>query len=782
MSELTVHGAREHNLADITVSMPHGSLIAICGRSGSGKSTLAFDTIYAEAQRRYLESVSPFTRHLLGSVASPEVDSISGLPAAVAVRQLVSNPAEHSSVGTLSQVADLLRVLYSRMGTYPKGQEHLLASAFSANTVEGACSNCAAKGTVHDIDRKASVPDPDLSIWEGAVDAWPGGWVGLSYRRICAVLGIDIDAPWRTLPQETRDWVLTTEETPTVTVHPESGSRPYEGKFRSARRYLLDTVTGAGSAMTKEKVLRYLTDDPCPVCDGTGLARASLSVTIGGENIAQVAERSLTDMVEFLQAHVSTSGEANTKASELLLSELEKRVRVIADLGVGYLSADRPAAGLSAGELQRLRLAAHLHSGLFGMLYVFDELSTGLHPADIRHLFTFIEKLRDAGNTVILVEHDMETVRRCDWVVELGPGGGPEGGQLMYSGPLPDAPLTNSTPPIPWREPEDFSEWAQVDGLSTNNLKGCPVTFPVGAVSVVTGPSGSGKSSLLRSVASLSGMQLSEDSHEVSAAERRGLEGATAKGLDAFARVVSFDQRAIGRSPRSVIGTYVGVFDKIRSMFAKASEFGASQFSFNTAKGRCSRCEGLGMITVDLVHLPASSGRCPECEGKRFSPETLAVTVDGLTIADVLELSVNEAAERFPDYADYFEVLRTVGLGGLLLGQSTSTLSGGESQRLRLAAALRTRGKQTLYILDEPLNGLHPDDARVLSRMFRDMGDTVLMADHNMESAAGADWLIDMGPAAGPDGGQVVAMGTPREVAEAGHGVTAQILAGLPFA
>lgn len=287
------------------------------------------------------------------------------------------------------------------------------------------------------------------------------------------------------------------------------------------------------------------------------------------------------------------------------------------------------------------------------MLYVFDELSTGLHPADIRHLFTFIEKLRDAGNTVILVEHEMETVRRCDWVIELGPGGGPDGGRLMYSGPLLDAPLNKATPPAPWREPTHFGEWVRVNGLSTNNLRGCPAQFPVGAVTVVTGPSGSGKS-----VASLSGTLLEEDSHEVNAAERRGLADATASGLEAFARVVSFDQRAIGRSPRSVIGTYVGVFDKIRSEFAKESEFGASQFSFNTAKGRCSRCEG-----------------------KRLSLETLAVRVDGLTIADVLELSVNEAAERFPAYSDYFDVLQMVGLGGLLLGQSTSTLSGGESQR-----------------------------------------------------------------------------------------------------
>lgn len=843
--EIVVVGAREHNLANITVSVPHGKLVAICGVSGSGKSSLAFDTIYAEAQRRYLESVSPFTRHLLGTVSAPQVDRITGLPAAIAVKQLVTTPPEHSSVGTLSQVSDLLRVLFSRIGSYPEGQTRLLASAFSPNTVEGACKTCSAKGTIHDIDIEATVPDDGLSIKEGAIAGWPRGWVGLNFKRVTELLGYDVDSPWRDLPQQDRDWLLLTDEMPTVTVRPgdagrpEDASRPYEGQFRSARRYLLDTVVKGSSASARERALQFLSDEPCPDCHGAKITKAALAVTIGGENIAEVSNRSLADMARFIREAVersvaaedaderATAGHdggtrasaAKHEAAELLLAELDKRVSVIDSLGVGYLAPNRSAATLSPGELQRLRLAAHLHSGLHGMLYVFDELSTGLHPADTDHLFTFIEQLRDAGNTVVLVEHEMETVRRCDWVIELGPGGGARGGRVMFAGSVADAlagggatsaeedgpesgsttadRLRNEPPESPWREPRDFDEWARIDGLSVNNLADAAVEFPRGALTTVTGVSGSGKSSLLRSVASLVSLAgatslLEEDEEQAAAdaAERRALAQATATGLDGFERVVSFDQSAIGRTPRSVIATYLGIFDKFRSLFAKTAEakarrYSASRFSFNTANGRCPRCEGRGVITIDLVHLPASSGTCPECDGKRFTPDTLEITVDGYTISDVLDLSIDDAATIFAEKlaaADHFEALQRVGLGGLLLGQSTSTLSGGEAQRLRLAAALRARKSKhrSLFILDEPTNGLHPSDARVLGELFRqivDEGGTVLMADHNMELAAGSDWLIDLGPGAGPDGGRVEAQGTPREVATAGNGLTAKVLA-----
>lgn len=818
---LEVVGAREHNLANISVSIPHNALIAICGVSGSGKSSLAFDTIYSEAQRRYLESVSPFTRHLLGAVTAPQVDRITGLPAAIAVKQLVSSPPEHSSVGTLSQVSDLLRVLYSRLGTYPEGQHHLLASAFSPNTLEGACQTCAAKGTIHEIDIELAVPDDSLSIKDGAIAAWPGGWVGLNFRRVAELLGVDVTSPWRELPPETREWMLMTDEMPTVTVHPgdagrpEDASRPYEGVFRSARRYLLDTVVKSGSSATKDRALRYLSDDPCPDCGGTKLTPAALSVTIGGENIAQVSARSLADIEVHIRGAVLDSleneqrngdvSDARREAADLLLGELEKRIRVIDELGVGYLAATRSAATLSPGELQRLRLAAHLHSGLFGMLYVFDELSTGLHPADTDHLFTFIEQLRDAGNTVIMVEHEMEIVRRCDWVVELGPGGGARGGQVTFAGSIHDAlasgetaeRLRNELPTSPWRPASEFIDWVTISGLAVNNLEDVTVTFPVGALVAVTGVSGSGKSSVLRSVTSLvtsvGATSLLDDDDpqaEASREERRGLTGAKHTGLEHFDRVVSFDQSPIGRSPRSVIATYLGIFDKFRTAFAKTPEakaqgFSASRFSFNTAVGRCPRCEGLGVITIDLVHLPASSGTCPECNGQRFTEDTLAITVDGYSIADVLDLTIEEAGARFAETlgaADHFDALIKVGLGGLMLGQATSTLSGGEAQRLRLAAALRARRSRdrSIFILDEPTNGLHPSDARVLGELFRkivDEGDTILMADHNMEVVAGADWMIDLGPGAGPDGGKVVAVGTPHDLATHRTGLTAAILA-----
>ncbi|HCG54674.1 MULTISPECIES: hypothetical protein [Brevibacterium] len=824
--QIGVVGAREHNLSGFSVSLPHRQLIGICGVSGSGKSSLAFDTIYAEAQRRYLESVSPFTRHLLGAVSAPQVDRITGLPAAIAVKQLVSTPPENSSVGTLSQVSDLLRVLFSRFGDYPDGQGRLLASAFSPNTVEGACPRCAAKGSIHEIDLAAAVPDENLTIREGAIDAWPGGWLGRNFRHLVEAMGTDVDIPWNQLPAATRTWLLTTEETPSLTVNPadirDHVAREYTGKFRSARRYLLDTMVTTGSETVRARTEEYLSNDVCPDCGGSRINPAALSVTIGGANIAEVATRSLNDLAVSIHAAIAADldrehntakrfSAATDDAAQVLLDELDKRTAVIERLGVGYLPPNRSAATLSPGELQRLRLAAHLHSGLHGMVYVFDELSTGLHPKDTDHLFTHIEALRDAGNTVILVEHDMELVRRCDWVVELGPGGGARGGQLMFSGPVAQAldgesstavRLRNEAPSEPWRAPEEFGDWVQCTGLSANNLGDLTLSFPIGGLTTLTGVSGAGKSSVLRSVASLAraaGASPFDGDEEPqtmtqavvpgSGGGRREPAGAQATGLEAFDRVVSFDQSTIGRSPRSVIGTYLGIFDKIRSLFAKtplarSRGFTASQFSFNTARGRCPRCEGLGIITIDLVHLPASSGTCPACEGRRFTEETLEVTVEELSIADVLDLSIDAAATVFAErlgLVAHFEVLQRVGLGGLLLGQSSATLSGGEAQRLRLAAVMRARKRRerTLFILDEPANGLHPSDARVLGQLFRqivDEGDTILIADHNMELAAGSDWLIDMGPGPGPDGGQIVAEGPPREVATAGVGATAEVL------
>ena len=815
-----VVGAREHNLSGFSVSLPHRQLIAICGVSGSGKSSLAFDTIYAEAQRRYLESVSPFTRHLLGAVSAPQVDRITGLPAAIAVKQLVTTPPENSSVGTLSQVSDLLRVLFSRFGDYPANQGRLLASAFSPNTVEGACPTCAAKGSIHDIDFDATVPDETLTIREGAIAAWPGGWLGRNFKHLVEAMEIDVDIPWKRLPVETRTWLLTTEDTPSVTVKPENildhVAREYTGKFRSARRYLLDTMVTTGSATVRQRTEEYLSNDPCPDCHGSRINPAALSVRIGGANIAEVAHRSLTDLAVSIHTAISADldrdhneakrfSAATDEAAQVLLHELDKRTDVIERLGVGYLPPNRSAATLSPGELQRLRLAAHLHSGLHGMVYVFDELSTGLHPQDTDHLFTHIEALRDAGNTVILVEHDMELVRRCDWVVELGPGGGARGGQLMFSGPVAKAldgdsstavRLRNEAPNEPWRPAQDFDAWVRCTGLSANNLGALSLSFPIGSLTTLAGVSGAGKSSVLRSVASLARgagatpLDGDEEPQAVARADERGeLAGTSATGLEVFDRVVSFDQSTIGRSSRSVIGTYLGIFDKVRTLFAKTElarsrGFTATQFSFNTIRGRCPRCEGLGIITIDLVHLPASSGTCPECEGRRFTPETLEVTVDGLSIADVLDLSIDAAAPVFAErlgLSAHFEALQRVGLGGLLLGQSSATLSGGEAQRLRLAAVMRARKRRerTLFILDEPANGLHPSDARVLGELFRqivDEGDTILIADHNMELAAGSDWLIDMGPGPGPDGGRIVAEGPPREVATAGVGATSKVL------
>ena len=821
MSEqIGVVGAREHNLSGFSVSLPHRQLIGICGVSGSGKSSLAFDTIYSEAQRRYLESVSPFTRHLLGAVSAPQVDRITGLPAAIAVKQLVSTPPENSTVGTLSQVSDLLRVLYSRFGDYPADQGRLLASAFSPNTVEGACPSCAAKGSIHDLDLDAAVPDASLTIREGAIAAWPGGWLGRNFKHLVETMGIDIDVPWTSLPAETRTWLLTTEETPSVTVKPENLrehiSRGYTGKFRSARRYLLDTLVTTGSETVRQRTEDYLSNELCPDCGGSRINPAALSVTIGGANIAEVATRSLTELAVTINAAIAADldhgpseskrfSAATDEAAHVLLDELDKRTAVIGSLGVGYLPPHRSAATLSPGELQRLRLAAHLHSGLHGMVYVFDELSTGLHPKDTDHLFTHIEALRDAGNTVILVEHDMELVRRCDWVIELGPGGGARGGQLMFSGPVAEAldgdsstaaRLRNEAPNQPWRPPLNVEGWVKCTGLAANNLGALTLSCPIGGLTTLTGVSGAGKSSVLRSVASLArsaGAAPLDGDEEPQAVARGGergeLVGASATGLEVFDRVVSFDQSTIGRSPRSVIGTYLGIFDKVRTLFAKTElarsrGFTATQFSFNTVRGRCPRCEGLGIITIDLVHLPASSGTCPECEGRRFTDETLEVTVAGLSIADVLDLSIDAAATVFAELlglSAHFEALQRVGLGGLLLGQSSATLSGGEAQRLRLAAVMRARKRRerTLFILDEPANGLHPSDARVLGHLFRqivDEGDTILIADHNMELAAGSDWLIDIGPGPGPDGGLIVAAGPPLQVAAAGVGATAEVL------
>lgn len=813
-----VRGAREHNLKNINVEIPRDSLVVFTGVSGSGKSSLAFGTLYAEAQRRYLESVSPYARRLFNQMSVPDVDEVDGLPPAVALQQQRGSPSTRSSVGSVTTLSNLLRMLYSRAGKYPAKQPIIYAEGFSPNTPQGACPHCHGLGRVYDATEESMVPDPNLSIRDRAIAAWPPAWHGQNLKDMLVTLGYDIDKPWKKLPKKDRDWILFTDESPSVPVfagfeHDEvkaalkSKMEPsYHGNFSSARKYILTTFATTQSALMKKRVSKYMVSALCPECEGKRLRKESLSITFAGYDIAEISELPLKRLKEVLAPSITKKESSiKDKVAHTIAEDLIGRIDVLLDLGLGYLSLERSTPTLSPGELQRLRLATQVRSNLFGVVYVLDEPSAGLHPSDTEALLRAFDRLKSQGNTIFVVEHEIDVIHKADWVVDVGPKAGESGGEILYSGPLSGLHKIKSsqtakylfgekqTHKKTYRRPQN---WLRLAELSRNNLVDLDAEFPLGVLTSVTGISGSGKSTLVGQLlvelmAKQLGTKLVVEESDTLDLENTTVEtksGRIVHGMEHIRRLVQVDQKSIGRTPRSNLATYTGLFDYVRKIFAstkmsKSRKYDAGRFSFNVAKGRCENCEGEGFVMVELLFLPSVYSPCPVCEGTRFNKKTLEVTYKNKNISDVLKLTVDEAWEFFqdePHITRSLETLRDVGLGYLRLGQPATELSGGEAQRIKLATELQriTKG-DTLYVLDEPTTGLHPADVeKLLTQLNRlvDAGNTVIVVEHDMRVIADSDWVIDMGPGAGDEGGMIVASGTPHEFSRMKKSMTAKYL------
>jgi len=857
-----VRGAREHNLKDVDVAMPRDALVVFTGVSGSGKSSLAFGTIYAEAQRRYFESVAPYARRLIDQVGAPDVDEITGLPPAVALQQARGTSGARSSMGSVSQLSSLVRMLYSRAGTYPPRQTMLYAEDFSPNTAQGACPHCHGLGRVFDVTEQTMVPDPSLSIRERAVASWPPAWHGQNLRDILVTLGVDVDRPWRELPRKDRDWILFTEEQPTVPVY--AGFTPaetkaalrskmepsYMGTFMGARKYVLHTFATTQSALMKTRVSRYMVGGPCPVCEGKRLKREALSVTFAGVDIGTLGQWPLDRVAALLapaaagrfdDAKPPRDGRAPTRAeakadiarrvaaggsahagapdvrrtpnlseekriaAQRIAQDLCARIATLQRLGLGYLSMERSTPTLSPGELQRLRLATQIRSNLFGVVYVLDEPTAGLHPADGQALLDALEQLKSQGNSLFVVEHDLEVMRRADWLVDVGPDAGEKGGHVLYSGPpggLRDVAASHTARHLfagttpDGRAPRVPARWLELRGVTRNNLRELDARMPLELLTAVTGVSGSGKSSLVSQA--LVDLVRAHLGHEPEAADDRPEDaapevvlpthGRLAAGAEAIRRLVRVDQKPIGRTPRSNLATYTGLFDAVRKLYAatpaaRKRRYDAGRFSFNVAKGRCETCEGEGFVSVELLFMPSVYAPCPTCHGARYNEDTLKVTWNGRDIAQVLGMTVDDALAFFdaePAIRKPLALLRDIGLGYLRLGQPATELSGGEAQRIKLATELqRPQRGDTLYVLDEPSTGLHPSDVERLMTQLQglvDAGNTVVVVEHEMRLVSACDWVIDMGPGAGDEGGRIVACGPPREVARHRQSRTAPYL------
>ncbi|MGE7775587.1 excinuclease ABC subunit UvrA [Chitinophaga sp. NPDC101104] len=817
---VTVRGAREHNLKNVDLEIPRDALVVFTGVSGSGKSSLAFGTLYAEAQRRYLESVSPYARRLFHQLSVPDVDEIDGLPPAVALQQQRGAPTTRSSVGSVTTLGNLLRMLYSRAGEYPRHQPIIHAEAFSPNTPEGACPTCHGMGMTYDATEASMVPDPSLTIRERAIAAWPQAWYGQNLRDILVTLGYDVDKPWKDLPQKTRDWILFTEDQPTAPVYagftPEETKRAvkqkmepsYMGTFSGARRYLLHTFSNTQSAMMKKRVQQYMVSAPCPTCKGKRLRKESLSVKFAGYDIAEIAHLSLEKLADTLAPFANNKKKADPAhperniVAQRITADICARLQVLLDLGLGYLTPDRSTPTLSPGELQRLRLATQVRSNLFGVVYVLDEPSAGLHPADTEALLRALKGLKASGNTLFVVEHETDVIREADWIVDVGPAAGSNGGEILYSGDPQGLESVQGSvtrhylfgrQSIPERPAYTPKDWLQLKGISRNNLHGLDANFPLGMLTAVTGISGSGKSSLVSQalvelVAGALG-HAPETEHEETPQAQVPAGGQIASGMEHIARLVQVNQAPIGRTPRSNLATYTGLFDHVRKIFAetpmaRSRKYDAGRFSFNVAKGRCKTCEGEGFVMVELLFLPSVYSPCPTCHGARYNEKTLEVTYRDKNIAEVLGLTVDQAHAFFAGDDSVqrpLSVLRDVGLGYLRLGQPATELSGGEAQRIKLATELQRTGKgNTLYVLDEPTTGLHPSDVDKLMLQLERLvaaGNTVIVVEHDMRVIAGADWVIDMGPGAGEKGGNIVAEGPPSAVASSKKSKTAPYLA-----
>jgi excinuclease ABC subunit A len=919
--ELIVHGAKEHNLKDITVRLPRYKLICITGLSGSGKSSLAFDTIYAEGQRRYVESLSAYARQFLQMMEKPEVESIEGLSPAISIDQKTTSRNPRSTVGTVTEIYDYLRLFYARVGRphcpvcgrpiagqsidtivdqvlrlpeetrftvnapvardrkgeYKDVLEHLRAEGFtrvkvdggqhlleetigldkkfkhtievvvdrlvmkpdlrmrltqsietaaqlaeglvtidvsggepmtfsenllcpehgiglpeleprvfSFNSPHGACPRCTGLGSQQEIDPELVVPDPTLSISEGAVAPWPVGHNGY-YEGIVQGLaehyGIDLETPWQDLSERERELVLNGTKGERIHVNYRNRMgfrRSYMTSFEGVLANLSRRYRETDSETSREKIEEFMSLRPCPVCHGARLKPEVLAVTIGGINIHEFTRMSVARARAFLE-------ELGLSETELLIGariirEIRARLTFLDDVGVGYLQLDRASATLSGGEAQRLRLATQIGSQLVGVLYILDEPSIGLHQRDNGRLIVTLERLRDIGNTVIVVEHDEQMMRSADWIVDMGPGAGEHGGELVAEGP---AELIANTPgsitgdflshrrsiAVPERRLDDRGSF-RVLGARQHNLKGIDVEFPLGKFVCVTGVSGSGKSTLVNEIVykalanRLQRARVKPGAHD------------EIEGIEAFDKVIDIDQAPIGRTPRSNPATYTDLFTHIRELYSLTSEskvrgYRPGRFSFNVRGGRCETCRGDGQIKIEMHFLPDVYVPCETCHGRRYNRETLEVHFKGKSIADVLEMSVEEALHFFvkiPKIRRRLQTLHDVGLDYVKLGQPATTLSGGEAQRVKLAAELsKIATGRTLYILDEPTTGLHFADIEKLLEVLQrlaDAGNTVVVIEHNLDVIKQADWIIDLGPEGGEEGGEVITTGTPEQVAE----------------
>ena len=940
IDRLVVRGAREHNLKNVSIDLPRNSLIVFTGLSGSGKSSLAFDTIFAEGQRRYVESLSAYARQFLGQMDKPDVDFIEGLSPAVSIDQKSTNRNPRSTVGTITEVYDYLRLLFARAGrphcpkcgkaiakqtpqnivdqilampvdtkflvlapvvrarkgefldlfkdfttqgfsrvrvdgtVYPiaevpklkKQEKHTievvvdrltvkaesktrltdsietalrLASglvildfvdqkagspdkertysehmachdcgisfeeleprSFSFNSPFGACPDCSGIGTKLEVDEELVIPNDELSINDGAIAPWSGGQSSEYFSRLleglAGELKFSMDTPWRKLSAKAKDAILYGSD---YEVHVKYKNRygrvrNYSTGFEGIVSFVERRHSETDSDFSRDKYEAYMRETPCPVCKGSRLKPEVLAVTIGDKSIAAICELSIKECAAFLNK-ISLSAREK-QIAERVLKEVNARLGFLLDVGLDYLSLARPAATLSGGEAQRIRLATQIGSGLVGVLYVLDEPSIGLHQRDNRRLIDTLTRLRDLGNTLIVVEHDEDTIRTADWIVDIGPGAGEHGGHVVSSGDyqalitakdsITGAYLAGRTKiEVPKKRRKlDPKRALLVKGARENNLQNIDVSFPLGAFVAVSGVSGSGKSTLVNDILysvlanKLNGARIVPGRHK------------SISGLELLDKVVHVDQSPIGRTPRSNPATYTGVFDKVRALFAETTEakirgYQQGRFSFNVKGGRCENCAGDGTITIEMNFLPDVYVPCEVCHGARYNRETLEVHYKGKTIAEVLNMPIEEAFtffESVPAIARYLKTLNDVGLGYVRLGQSAPTLSGGEAQRVKLATELQRRSTgRTIYVLDEPTTGLHFEDVRklliVLNRLV-DTGNTVIVIEHNLDVIKSADWVIDLGPEGGSGGGVVVAEGTPETVAKNKASYTGTFLA-----
>jgi excinuclease ABC subunit A len=938
IEKLVIRGAREHNLKDISLDLPRDALIVFTGLSGSGKSSLAFDTIFAEGQRRYVESLSAYARQFLGQMDKPDVDFIEGLSPAVSIDQKSTNRNPRSTVGTITEVYDYLRLLFARAGrphcpqcTKPisrqspqqivdqilelppttkfqvlapvvrerKGEfvdlftdlvkqgysraivdgeaislseppklkkqekhtievvidrltakpesksrltdsietalrlssgivlldfvdakagqgkihtysEHLACHdcnlsfeeleprSFSFNSPFGACPDCSGIGTKLEVDEELIIPDDSLTINDGAIAPWAGGQSADYFLRLLEALGKDVkfslDTPWKKISAKAQDAILNGYEYEIkMRYKGRYGARNYTTGFEGVIPFIHRRHSETDSDYSRDKYEAYMRQIPCATCKGARLKPEVLAVTIGDKSIAQVCELSIDDCAAFLKQITLSKREA--QIAERVMKEVHARLGFLLDVGLDYLSLDRPAGTLSGGEAQRIRLATQIGSGLVGVLYVLDEPSIGLHQRDNRRLIETLTRLRDLGNTLIVVEHDEETIRTADWVVDIGPGAGEHGGKVVVSGSYEELIASKESITgaylsgrraieIPKnRRSFDAKRQLVIKGAKENNLKDVEVSIPLGTFVAVTGVSGSGKSTLVNDILystlanKLNGARIVPGRHK------------TITGIDQLDKVVHVDQSPIGRTPRSNPATYTGVFDKIRALFSETTEakirgYQQGRFSFNVKGGRCENCTGDGTITIEMNFLPDVYVPCEVCHGARYNRETLEVHYKGKTIAEVLDMPIEIAHEFFesvPTIARFLKTLCDVGLGYVRLGQSAPTLSGGEAQRVKLATELQRRSTgRTIYVLDEPTTGLHFEDVNkllgVLSRLV-DSGNTVIVIEHNLDVIKCADWVIDMGPEGGFRGGMVVAVGTPEDVAKVSASYTGSFLA-----